>query len=67
MKEVKLSLCTRQNTCFDCDNTECFGHGGKGADCPKLRCDNPGGDCDDCEFINNFIDEMREEYGRSKT
>ena len=63
-----LRECTRQNTCFDCDNQECISHGYKGADCPKYHCDNPNGfdNCYDCEFIDGFIEEMRKEYKNEK-
>lgn len=60
---ITLSKCTRQNTCYDCDNESCWNHGDKEADCPKYRCDNEKFlDCDHCSFIDGFIEEMREEY-----
>lgn len=63
MKRMNMSECTRQNTCYDCTNTSCTGHGDKGADCPKWRCDEPGMDCERCGFIDRYIREMREFYG----
>ena len=61
MCDFTLTECTRQNTCFDCDNDQCGHHGSKEADCPKYHCDNPNGlsNCDHCEFIDGFIKEMR--------
>lgn len=62
--EFTLSECTRKNLCCDCDNARCTRIGDKGADCPKWICDNPNGldNCDNCDFIDNFIEEMRKEY-----
>lgn len=61
---ITLNECYRNNTCYDCDNEECGHHGDKGADCPKYYCDNPKGlqDCEHCEFIDQFIADMRIEY-----
>ena len=61
---LTLIECTRQSTCFDCDNQECTGHGDKGADCPKYHCDNPNGlnDCEHCDFIEMFIMSERKRY-----
>lgn len=61
--------CTRKNTCYDCDNQECIGHGDKGADCPKYHCDNPNGlqNCENCWFIDMFIKELRKAYEYEKT
>ena len=66
--QINMTECTRQNTCFDCDNQQCAGHGDKGADCPKYHCDNPNGldNCEDCEFVDEFIEEMRKEYKGGK-
>ena len=63
--EVTITECTRQNTCYDCDNERCAFHGDKGADCPKYHCDRPKEhqlDCDHCGFIDGFIEDMRKEY-----
>ena len=59
---LKMSECTRKTTCYDCDNADCWFHGSKGADCPKYVCDNSTFDCEECEFINDFIEEERKEY-----
>ena len=65
--EVTMSDCTRQNTCFDCDNQDCSHHGDKGADCPKNHCDNAVlYDCEHCSFIDGFIDDMRQVYASIK-
>lgn len=56
----EISECKRKNLCIDCDNTRCHFHGKKEADCPKWKCDRPGGrDCEHCEFIDEFIEQMR--------
>ena len=65
--ETQMSECTRQNTCYDCDDKKCGHHGDKGADCPKYHCDyEPKYDCDHCAFINNFIRKERERYKNEK-
>ena len=66
--EITITECTRQNTCYDCDNERCAFHGDKEADCPKYRCDRPEEhllDCEHCGFIDGFIRDMREEYART--
>lgn len=61
--KVVMSECTRQNTCFDCDSERCLHKGRKEADCPKYRCDRPGGkNCDHCDFIDDFIERERKWY-----
>lgn len=62
---MTLYKCTRQNTCYDCDNEKCTWHGDKGADCPKYKCDRDM-DCEHCEFIDEFIEEERKKYARQK-
>ena len=67
--EVTITECTRQNTCYDCDNERCAFHGDKEADCPKYHCDRPKEhqlDCDHCGFIDGFIRDMREIYAEGK-
>ena len=61
---ITLRECTRQTTCYDCDSKICNGAGDKGADCPKYHCDNPLGigNCDECRFIDVFIEKMRKQY-----
>ena len=63
---ITISECTRQNTCYDCDNESCWHHGKKEADCPKYHCDR-GMDCEHCSFIDGFMEEMREEYKCTNT
>ena len=64
MCDFTLTECTRQNTCYDCDDEKCRRKGDKGQDCPKYTCDNPKGlyNCDHCRFINKFIKDMRKGY-----
>ena len=63
MWDVSISECTRKTTCYDCGNEKCWHHGQKESDCPKYRCDNKVLlDCDNCGFIDEFIEEMREFY-----
>jgi len=63
---MTLKNCVRKTTCYDCKNIKCYHHGKKMADCPKYRCDRPpevAYNCDNCEFINQYINGMRKEYG----
>ena len=65
--EPTMNECTRKTTCYDCDNENCLFHGKKEADCPKYCCDRPDGhqyDCDHCDFVDRYIEDMRREYGR---
>lgn len=58
--KYEISECKRNNLCVDCDNTRCHFQGKKLSDCPKWKCDRPGGmDCDNCTFIDGYIDLMR--------
>lgn len=66
---LTLRECTRQNTCFDCDNQECIFVGKKESDCPKYKCDRPDEsfrDCEHCNFIEMFIMSERERYKNEK-
>ena len=55
-----MSECTRKTTCYDCDNTACWFQGKIEPNCPKLNCDNEREyDCKNCEFIDWFIKEKR--------
>ena len=58
---VRITDCTRQTTCYDCNNEECVFHGDRQADCPKYVCDRDL-DCENCEFIRWFIEEERRRY-----
>ena len=63
MLEFKVDTCERNNPCVDCDNSRCIFQGKKESDCPKWKCDRPDGqkyDCDHCEFIDKFIEQMRD-------
>ena len=55
-----LNRCTRHNLCIDCDSPDCLHAGKLIADCPKYTCDSE--DCDRCEFIKEFQEDMRKEY-----
>ena len=67
MWEPKISECHRKNLCVDCDNEKCWHCGHIEADCPKYHCDNVRkNDCDHCDFIKEFIRNMRAEYGMGK-
>lgn len=60
--EVKVTECTRNNLCVDCDNEECWFSGTIIADCPKYRCDRIAElfeDCESCAFIKRFQADMR--------
>ena len=62
---MTLTECTRKNTCYDCDNEKCWHRGKKEYDCPKYHCDRPAKflyDCEHCEFVDKFINVMREFY-----
>ena len=57
---MEINECTRDNLCVDCDDDRCIFQAKKESDCPKWRCDMPKGiDCEHCEFIDEFISEMR--------
>lgn len=64
---ARLAECKKNVPCVDCDNTRCWFRGKKESDCPKYRCDNEKShDCDNCEFIDRFIADMRgENYERN--
>lgn len=62
--EISMSECTLQNICRDCDDKRCLLHGEKKADCPKHKCDNL--DCENCDFLNEYIKEMRDYYKGAK-
>ena len=51
---VEIDKCTRTNFCADCDDPDCLLAGVAEADCPKLKCDNPTMDCENCEFLKEY-------------
>ena len=64
---IAINNCSRNTLCVDCDNTNCVFQGEKRSDCPKWRCDRPDYanlDCDNCAFIDRFIEDMREMYNK---
>lgn len=70
---MTFNECTRNVPCIDCDNVKCIFQGKKESDCPKYHCDRPDKlkhDCEHCQFIDDFIEDMRKEdshYGRKVT
>ena len=66
--ELKLSECTKNNLCVDCESKTCLHAGKLIADCPKYYCDREGDfyeDCESCEFLKEFQREMRAQYDKS--
>lgn len=64
MREPKMRKCTKKIPCVDCNQTLCWFQGRKESNCPKWKCDREGEehlDCDHCEFIDNYIEQMRQE------
>ena len=62
---MTVNECTRNNTCFDCDNVKCLLHGKKLSDCPRYHCERQGEgfmNCDSCAFIDRFIENERRRY-----
>lgn len=60
--EVKISECNLDILCVECKKETCTRHGNPGADCPKWKCDNLTGDCDNCAFLKNYQEEERKYY-----
>lgn len=59
---LTMDECKRTNLCIDCDNKRCIFCGKIIADCPKYTCDRPGDqfeDCETCEFIKEFQEDIR--------
>lgn len=58
---VNLSVCNRDNLCIDCDDEFCYHAGSAEPDCPIFIADVTCGDtdCNHCEFIREFQEEMR--------
>ena len=64
---LTMADCHRPTTCYDCTEESCLFHGDKGADCPKYHCDNAVlNDCENCSFIDAFIDDMRQVYADTR-
>ena len=64
---LTMNECTRKNTCYDCDDKKCIFKGKKESDCPKYTCDNvKQNDCENCDFINLYIDMERKWYQEEK-
>lgn len=55
---VKISKCTRDNFCVDCDNEKCLNAGKVESDCPKWKCTEDG-DCENCTFMKEYYAELK--------
>lgn len=55
MNDVEFKLCTRNNTCYKCDNKECWHCGDIEADCIIYECFRPDDmNCHNCEYNQNY-------------
>ena len=61
----KIIECNRNNTCLDCDDTECNHHGDISADCQRWICNNSY-DCENCDYIKSYVKLMRENNTEKK-
>lgn len=60
---LQIQTCKRNNLCVDCNDEHCLRKGDPEQDCPKCYCDNTKlHDCDNCEFLKTYADDMRKEY-----
>lgn len=50
---VKIGICKRDNTCYECENTDCWHCGDIEADCHAYKCIKENHDCMDCEANSN--------------
>lgn len=60
MRMNRIRICERKNLCVDCEDKSCSLHGKLASDCPKYRCDN-GNDCENCEYLSDFMAKKRRE------
>lgn len=55
---IKISICKRRNTCFECDDKKCLHAGDITADCPldeRTRAYHCKGECHECKYnLNNW-------------
>lgn len=62
---VKISICKRRNTCFECDDKKCLHAGDITADCPlneRTRAHHCRGECHECNYnLNNWNEVNRNE------
>lgn len=59
---TSISVCKKNNLCVDCKETRCYHCGKLSADCPKYWCDNVKTmDCENCEFIREYVKNARKE------
>ena len=62
---LTIDECTRNNLCVDCDDKDCLHVGKIRSDCPKYHCDREDSlyeQCDTCEFIKKYQEDMRKYY-----
>lgn len=62
---MQIMSCNRKNLCVDCDDQICLCAKKIISDCPKYICDRTGEafeDCESCEFIKKYQEEMRNYY-----
>lgn len=64
---VTINICDRNILCVDCDDRDCMFAGCIEADCPKWVCDNPTLDCETCEFLKEYVKEIRGEQNGKVT
>ena len=55
---LKMSICTRDNFCVDCDSDTCIGAGKVESDCPNQICIEDG-NCENCTFMKWYYAEMK--------
>lgn len=66
---MSITWCKRQILCIDCDDEKCLNHGELIVDCPKYKCDRPKPhkeECETCEFLKKYQEEMRKIYRGEK-
>ena len=64
---VTINTCYRNSLCVDCEADDCVFAGCIEADCPKWKCDNPTMDCETCEFLKEYVKEIRGEQNGKVT
>lgn len=66
MRMIQITECHRKNLCVDCDSKTCDGAGDPGADCPAWICKRPGVECEDCDFLKEYVTVMRKAYAHDE-
>ena len=65
---MSLEECTRDNTCYECDNMSCYHAGRKDADCPFYECSRPDGwkyQCDTCAALAQLGIKYKKRSGKA--